>query len=119
MTWSCAPSMSRKAQRSQPAPRSSSWRSDLGSEQLLQLHRSTHVALDLQLPGHVGARRVLLAGNDLLEGFLGGLDGGVGVAAALADADLAVVDVDLPLAGPVDVEHVRVRHARGLRGVGA
>src|SRR5436853_7071024 len=30
------------------------------SEELLELHRGAHVALDLQLSGHVGARRVQL-----------------------------------------------------------
>src|SRR5258708_10594404 len=110
--------MCERATGSQAARCSWSSRSEPGSEELLELHRSAHVALDLQLPGHVGARRVLLAGDDLLERLLGGRDDHVGVAAALADADLAVVDVDLPLSGALDVEDVRVAHARGLRGVG-
>src|SRR4029077_12830683 len=116
MTRSCGPSMSRKAHPSQRARRSSNWMSDLlacrsvGSEQLLQLHRSTHVALDLELAGHVGARRVLLAADDLLERLLGGRDHRVGILAAFGDVHLAVLDLDRPLAGAVDVEEVRVRH---------
>ena len=87
-------------------------------KELLELHRGAHVALDLELAGHVGARRVLLAGDDLLEGLLGGLDRRVGVAAALGDRDLAVVDVDLPLAGAVDVEDVRVASCPRSSSVG-
>ncbi len=49
-------------------------------KQLLELHGGAHVALDLQLPGHVGARWVLLARDDLREGLLGGGDNGVGIA---------------------------------------
>src|SRR5690349_7369448 len=73
-------------------------------EQLLELHRRAHVALDLELAGHVGARRVLLARHDLLERLLGRRDHSVRVAPTLGHGDLAVVDVDLPLAGAVDVE---------------
>src|SRR3954452_7172528 len=36
-------------------------------EQLLQLHRVAHVALDLQLPGHEGGHRVELPAHELLE----------------------------------------------------
>jgi predicted GNAT family acetyltransferase len=89
------------------------------SEELLQLHRRAHVALDLDLAGHVGARRVLLPGDDLLEGLPGRADRHVGVAAALGHAHRAVLDVHLPQAGPLDVEHVRVGHPGGLRRVGA
>src|SRR5205085_8040219 len=32
-------------------------------EELLELHRRAHVALDLELAGHVGARRVALTGD--------------------------------------------------------
>src|SRR3954467_6029074 len=117
MTRSCAPSMSRKAQRSRPAPRSSSWRIDAGSEQLLKLHRSTHVTLDLELASHVGARRVLVTADDLLERLLGGRDHGVGILTALGDVDLAVLDTDGPFSGAFDVEEIGVRHPRRLRGV--
>src|SRR5947209_2265655 len=81
---------------------SSSRSSDL--EEFLQLHRGAHVALDLQLAGHVGARRVLLAADDLLERLLGGGDHRVGLLAALRHAHAAVVDADRPLARAVDVE---------------
>src|SRR5579864_8421325 len=88
-------------------------------EELLQLHRGAHVAFDLQLPGHVGARGVLLAGDDLLERLLRRRDGYVGVGTAFLHRHRAVVDVDRPLAGALDVEEVRVRHARRLRRIGA
>src|SRR5262245_16291150 len=48
-------------------------------EELLELHGRTHVALDLQLAGHVRRRRVLLAGDDLLEVLLARGEGGVGI----------------------------------------
>src|SRR5439155_21703772 len=88
-------------------------------EELLELHRGTHVAFDLELAGHVRARRVLLAADDLLERGFGGRDDGVCVVPALADAHLAVVDPDRPLACALDVEEVRVGHAGRLRSVGA
>src|SRR5690349_3995158 len=84
------------------------------SEELLQLHRSAHVPFDLELPGHVGAGCVLLAAGDLLERLLGGRDRDVAVVRAFGHLDAAVLYVDLPLAGAVDVEHVRVVHACGL-----
>ena len=62
-----ARSTSPRATASPAARCSSSSRTRL--EQLLQLHGGAHVALDLQLAGHVGGRRVLLAGDDLLEGL--------------------------------------------------
>src|SRR5437667_298801 len=49
----------------------------------------------------------------------GSSEDGVCVVPALADAHLAVVDPDLPLACALDVEEVRVGHAGRLRSVGA
>src|SRR5436305_2002783 len=89
------------------------------SEQLLELHRSAHVALDLQLAGHVGAGRILLAARDLLERLLRGRDHGVRILAAFGDAHLAVVDVYLPFARSVDVEQERVGHTGCLLGIDA
>src|SRR5918992_6247778 len=40
------------------------------SEELLQFHRGRHVALHLELPRHVGRRRVQVAADQLLEVFL-------------------------------------------------
>ena len=54
-----------------------------------------------------------------LEGLLRGRDRAVGVAVALGDRHLAVVDVDLPLPGAVDVEEVQGGHSRRLRLVDA
>src|SRR2546421_9328496 len=83
-------------------------------EELLELHRRAHVALDLELAGHVGARRVQLARDDPLEVLLRARDRAVRVGRdALGDFDLAVVDRDGPLAGAADVEDVGVRHPRG------
>src|SRR5206468_3928779 len=76
-----------------------------------------HVALDLELAGHVGGRRVLLAAHDLLERLLRRRDRAVRAVAALRDGDRAVVDVDLPRARAFDLEHVRVAHARRLRRI--
>jgi len=53
-----------------------------------------------------------------LEGLLRGRDHGVGVAAAFGDGHFALVHIDLPLAGALDVENVGVGHAGGLRRVG-
>src|SRR5579872_1205136 len=86
-------------------------------EELLELHRRAHVALDLQLAGHVGARRVLVAGDDLLEGLLGGGDGDVGVPATFGDGDGAVVDVHLPRARAFDLEDVGIGHPCRLRRI--
>src|SRR5205085_10834879 len=73
-----------------------------------------HVALDLELSGHVGACRVELAGDDALEALRGARDRGVGAGGgAFGDADAAVVDRDRPLPGAVDVEGVGVRHPGG------
>src|SRR5204862_367373 len=33
-------------------------------EELLELHRGAHVSFDLELPGHIGARSVLLAADE-------------------------------------------------------
>src|SRR2546430_670483 len=99
---------------------SSDSRSELGDlEELLQLHRGTHVAFDLQLAGHVGTRRVLLAVHHLRERLLRRRDDRVGIPLAFTDSDLAIADVDLPLPGALDVEEVRVVHSRGLRLVDA
>ncbi len=95
---------------------------DAGSrtlEELLQLHRRAHVALDLELPGHVGGGRVLLAVDDRHHRLLGGRDRRVGLAAAVGHLDLAVLDLDEPLAGTLDVEQVRVVHPGRLLGIGA
>src|SRR5204862_1809250 len=43
----------------------------------------------------------------------------VGVVAAGGHSHFAVVDLDLPATGTLDVEEVRVRHPRGLRFVDA
>src|SRR5712691_1069218 len=84
-------------------------------EELLELHGRPHVALDLQLAGHVGRRRILLAARDLRERLLGGRDRGVGAArVALGHLHGPVVDGDRPLL-PVDVEQVRIRHPGRLR----
>src|SRR6184192_339592 len=83
-------------------------------EELLELHGLAHVALDLQLPRHVGGGRVLLAAGDLHERLRGRRDRAVGVAAVLADGDLAVVHVDRPDAGAVDLEQVGRGQAGGL-----
>src|SRR6266508_3498139 len=88
-------------------------------KEFLQLHRGAHVALDLQLAGHVGAGRVLLAAGDLLEGLLGRRDGHVRVFGVLCHGDVAVLDVDLPRARTLDVEQVRVVHTGRLRRVDA
>src|ERR671924_1463498 len=85
-------------------------RSLLLSEQLLQLHRLAHVALDLQLSGHVGRGRVLLALGDLHERLGRCRDSGVGIAAVLGDGYVAVVDVNVPRARAVDLEPVAARH---------
>src|SRR6266566_9637171 len=90
-----------------------------GSEDLLELHRGAHVALDLQLARHVGGRRVLLAADDLRERLPAGADRGVGVTRARRDGDRAVADVDMPVALALDLEEVRVAHACELRRVGA
>src|SRR5258705_5618884 len=87
------------------------------SEELLQLHRSAHIPFDLELARHVGAGRVLLAADDLLERLIGGGYDRVGILPTFGDADLAVPDLDRPLAGAVDVEDVRVRHPGDLRRV--
>src|SRR3954465_776021 len=86
-------------------------------EEFLQLHRGAHVSFDLELAGHVGARRVLLAARDLLERLLGGRDRHVAVAGSLGDFHGAVLNVDLPRAGALDVEHVGVVHPGSLRCV--
>src|SRR5919197_59170 len=76
-------------------------------EELLELHRLAHVAFHLELAGHVGGGRVLLAAGDLHESLRRGGDRGNGVAAVLADGDLAVVDLEAVGGG----------QAAGLRGV--
>src|SRR6478752_4852255 len=58
----------------------------------------------LELPGHVGARGIDVARDDLLERLLRGGDHDVGISPALGDRHLAVVDVDLPFARTLDVE---------------
>src|SRR5919201_1712669 len=84
---------------------------DAALEELLELHRRAHVALDLELAGHVGARRIQLARDDSLEVLLGARDRAIGVGrGALGDADAAVVDGDRPPACAVDVEDVGVGH---------
>src|ERR671931_110217 len=83
-------------------------------EELLELHRLAHVAFHLELAGHVGGGRVLLAAGDLHESLRRGGDRAIGVAAVLADGDLAVVDVDGPGAGAVDLEAVGRGHAGRL-----
>src|SRR5919201_506483 len=88
-------------------------------KELLELHRGAHVALDLQLAGHVRARRVLLAASDPFECLLGRRDRHVAVLGALRHGDAAVLDIDLPFAGAFDVEDVRVVHPGGPRGVDA
>ena len=47
-------------------------------EEFLELHCRAHVALDLQLAGHVGGGRVQVAAEQLLEVLLGGRDRRVG-----------------------------------------
>src|SRR5262245_24672493 len=65
----------------------------LAREELLELHRGAHIALELQLAGHIGARRVLLASDDLLEDLLRSADRAVGsVGHAVLDRDGAVRD---------------------------
>src|SRR4029079_1064917 len=92
----------------------------LAREELLELHGRTHVALELELAGHVGTRRVLLARDDLLEDLLRSADRAVdAVLEAVVHADAAVRDFDRPPAGALDVEAVRVVHAGRLRRVGA
>src|SRR5919197_4095228 len=86
-------------------------------EELLELHRLAHVAFHLELAGHVGGGRVLLAAGDLHESLRRGGDRAIGVAAVLADGDLAVVDVDGPGACTVDLEAVGGGQAACLRGV--
>src|SRR5438046_2550545 len=86
-------------------------------EEFLQFHCRSHVAFDLELAGHVGAGRVLLAAGDLLERLFGGRDRDVGVLGAFGHGDVAVPDVDLPLARAVDVEEVGVVHSGSLRRV--
>src|SRR5689334_3335553 len=88
-------------------------------EELLELHRLAHVALHLQLPGHVRGGRVLLAVRDFPERLGSGRDRAVGVAVALGDRHLAVVDVHDPCARAVDVELVARRHPLRLRLVDA
>src|SRR2546423_7695085 len=84
------------------------------SEELLQLHGRAHVAFDLELAGHVGARRVELARDDPLEVLLRARDRAVGVGRdPFLDGHLAVVDRDRPLAGAVDVEDVGAVHPGG------
>src|SRR5581483_8107467 len=122
-TASSAPSTCASAIVCRAARCSSSWRTpkatDRRSEQLLELHGRTHVALDLQLPRHVGRRRVLLAGDDLVERLPARGDRRVRVAAALAHVELSVRHGDEPLSLAVDVEEVRVVHAGELRLVRA
>src|SRR5262249_53984648 len=62
---------------------------------------------------------VLFALDDLLERLLRCSDRHVGGLLPLCHLDVAVLDVDLPLARTVDVEQVRVVHARRLRRVDA
>src|SRR5437660_107744 len=90
-----------------------------GLKELLQLHCRAHVAFDLQLSGHVGAGCVLLAAGDLLERLLGRRDRDVGIFCAFRHGDVAVLHVDLPRAGALDVEQVRVVHPGGPGGVDA
>src|SRR6266545_617944 len=90
-----------------------------GLEQLLQLHCGAHIPFDLELAGHVGAGRVLLAAGDLVEGLLGRRDRHIRVFRVVGHRDISVLDVDLPLARALDVEEIRVVHARGLGGVDA
>src|SRR5207237_10625624 len=101
-------------------PRScSASRLSLTGKELLELHGRPHVALELELAGHVGARRVLLARDDLLEDLLGGTDRAVGaIVHAVLDRDLALGDLHRPLSRALDVEGVRVVHARRLARVG-
>src|SRR5438067_9716051 len=92
----------------------------LAREELLQLHRGAHVAFELELARHVGARRVLLARDDLLKDLLRGTDRAIHpVYETVVHADAAFLDLDRPLAGTFDVKGVRVVHARRLRRVGA
>src|SRR5919201_760251 len=105
-----------------PPPRlsaSSTTATNRTSEQLLELHRLAHVALDLELAGHVRGGRVLLALRDLHERLARGGDGGVGLVAVLADADVAVVHVDGPGACPVDLESIGGGEPTGFRRIDA
>src|SRR6476659_9372401 len=63
---------------------------EIFSEDLLELHRRAHVALDLELAGHVRGGRVLLARDDLLERLDRGGDRAVAAGVALVDGDAAV-----------------------------
>src|SRR3954452_6683755 len=81
-------------------------------EQLLQLHRGAHVALDLQLPGHERRHGIELAADELLEVVLADRDRRGRVRGALRDLDArGVLDVDLPRA--------RARHVEEVVGVDA
>src|SRR5262249_3077872 len=84
------------------------------AQQRLQLGRGADVALDLDLPGHHGGRRVLLAGHELAEDLLPLAEAHVRPAVALGAVDLPVVDRDEPRARVLDLEEVRVRDPGGL-----
>src|SRR5262245_24290782 len=103
---STAKLMCRKSQRS--------YQVKTGSEELLELHRGAHVAVDLELPGHVGGRGILLTARDRLERLLGGVDRHVAVGGALRDLDGSVGQGPLPRAVARDLEDVRVVHAGGV-----
>src|SRR5947207_1951257 len=83
-------------------------------KEFLKLHRGAHVARDLELAGHVGGGRVLLAGNDLLEVLLGGRNRAVRVAVTLADGHGSALNRHEPLAGAVNVEQIAVLHLAEL-----
>src|SRR3954447_18082765 len=85
-----------------------------GLEELLELERSSHVALDLQLSRHVRGRRIGLAASDLHQCLLAGGDRAIGVLCALGDGGGSVGHRDSPGTHAGDVEHVAVVHAGGL-----
>src|SRR5215211_1151612 len=87
------------------------------SKKLLKLESGAHVALDLELAGHVGRGGVQLALRDPLERLRVRHDRGVCVLGPLGHRDRSVGDAHRPLTGAVDVENVGVRHAGRLHGV--
>ena len=89
-------------------------------EELLELHRRAHVALDLQLARHVGGRRVLLAAEDLLEVLFARRDRrSRPCRRPLATLTAPSVDRDEPFAGAVDVEQVACCSCPQFRRIGA
>src|SRR5262245_38402964 len=67
-------------------------------EQLLELHGRAHVALDLQLPGHVRRGGVLLAAGDLGERLGGRRQSAVAALISFCHAHLTVRDLHRPRA---------------------